>query len=66
MEDFGIKESAVGRLLVKEATQAQAVDCTLCAQNALLLGSRLPLTLNVKGFFHTRSYFINKCKYCEN
>lgn len=51
MEDFGVKESVVVMFLVKEAKQAQAVYSTLCAQSALLLGSRLPLILNATGWF---------------
>jgi len=66
MADFGVRESEVGMLLAKEATQAQAVDSSLCAQNALVLGSRLPLELSVKGFSQTHFCFLNTCKYYEN
>lgn len=47
--DSSIEQSEVGMSLVKEAEQAQAVDCTLCAQDALLLSFRLSLILNLKG-----------------
>lgn len=57
--DSSIEESEVGVSLVKE--RAQAVDCTPCAQNALLSSFRLSLILNL---FQTR--FRNTCQYCEN
>lgn len=49
--DSSTEESEVGMNLVKEAAQAQAVDRTLCAQNALLLSFRLSLILNLKDLF---------------
>lgn len=45
------EQSEVGMSLVKEAEQAQAVDRTPCAQDALLLSFRLSLILNLKGLF---------------
>lgn len=62
-EDFDVKESVV---CMKEVTQARAVDCSLCAQNALPLVCILPLILNVKGFLQIYSYFVNRPKYCDN
>lgn len=62
--DSTIEESAVGMNLVKEAAQAQAVDRTLCAQNALLLSFRLSLILNLNGSFFrlTSEMYVNTVK----
>lgn len=49
--DSSIEESELDMSLVKEAEQAQAVDRTPCAHNALLFSFRLSLILNLKGLF---------------